>query len=291
VKVEWPTVFLIIIHWLAFCTLTLSYQHLQWWIILPLGGFLIALFGSLQHEVLHGHPTPKQWLNEALIFPNIALWMPYAIYKSTHLTHHINDQLTDPALDPESYYLCPIKWQNTSSWAKAYFRFYNTFIGRVVWGPIHAMLAFWASEMHLITRGDWQRIRCWGIHLLSCLPVCYWVLAVCDIPFWAYVALFVYPGVSLTMLRSFIEHQAVEKTKERSIIVETNAIMSLMFLNNNLHAVHHQHPKLAWFKIPQIWQSDRSAVLQANGNYYFAGYLSIIYRYWRTPKEQPNHPL
>ena len=290
-KTEWPTVFLIISHWAAFCALTLSYPFLPWWIVLPLGGFLIALFGSLQHEVLHGHPTPKQWLNEAMIFPNIALWMPYSLYKSTHLTHHINDQLTDPKLDPESFYLCPIKWQGTSTWIKAYYRFYNSVIGRVVWGPVHAVCSYWLCEFLAMTRGDWQKARCWMVHLLACLPVLYWVLIICEIPFWAYITLFVYPGITLTMLRSFIEHQAVDNPAKRSSIVETNPILGLMFLNNNLHAVHHQYPLLAWYKIPLIWRVEREEVLAANGHYYYAGYLSIIHRYWRKPKEQPNYPL
>lgn len=289
--VEWPTVALITLNWLAFLALTLFYHTLPWWLILPLGGFLVALFGSLQHEVLHGHPTPDQTLNEAMIFPNIALWMPYSLYKSTHLTHHINDQLTDPELDPESYYLSPEKWQQSPSFIKTYYRFYNTFIGRFLWGPMHIMTSLWMTETRSILSGNTQTIRIWTIHLLACLPVLYWVVVVCSIPFWEYIVLFVYPGISLTLMRSFAEHQAVATVDERSIIVETNPLLSLMYLNNNLHAVHHKNPNLAWFRIPMIWECERDKVLADNGNYYFKGYFSIIRQYSITPKEPPNHPV
>lgn len=288
---EWPTIAVISLIWLAFLGITAFYHSLPWWLVLPFGGYLVALFGSLQHEVLHGHPTSNQRLNEAIIFPNIALWMPYTLYKETHLTHHINHQLTDPELDPESYYLSPSTWQQSSGFQKAYYRFYNTFFGRFFWGPAHIIGKLWITDTREILSGNTQTIRTWTIHAISCLPVLYWVLIISEIPFWEYFFLFVYPGLSLTLMRSFIEHQAVEKVGERSIIVETNPIMSLLFLNNNLHAVHHKAPHLAWFHIPMVWHRERADVLAANGNYYFKGYFSIIRRYWLTPKEQPNHPL
>ena len=291
VAIEWPTIALISLSWLAFLGITSFYHNLPWWLILPLGGSLVALFGSLQHEVLHGHPTSNQTLNEAIIFPNIVLWMPYSLYKETHLRHHINHQLTDPELDPESYYLSPIKWQKMPAFKKAYYRFYNTFLGRFFGGPIHAVGRLWVYEARLILSGNTPAIRTWGIHILACLPVLYWVVVICNIPLWKYFLLFIYPGLSLTLMRSFIEHQAVENEDERSIIIETNAFFSLLYLNNNLHAIHHKEPHLAWFRIPMVWYSKREEVLTDNGHYYVKGYFSIIRQYWLTPKEQPNHPL
>ena len=38
-----------------------------------------------------------------------------------------------------------------------------------------------------------------------------WVIGVCGMPFWVYVACFVYPGVSLAMVRSFAEHRAEQE--------------------------------------------------------------------------------
>jgi fatty acid desaturase len=66
---------------------------------------IITLHSSLQHEFLHGHPFRDQKLNDLLIAPPIGVLVPYLRFKSCHLNHHINENITDPYDDPESYYL------------------------------------------------------------------------------------------------------------------------------------------------------------------------------------------
>ena len=58
-QIEWPTVILIILTYGAMATLMWFYYALPFWVIMPLAGYLIALHGSLQHEVLHGHPDAQ----------------------------------------------------------------------------------------------------------------------------------------------------------------------------------------------------------------------------------------
>jgi hypothetical protein len=50
---------------------------------------------------------------------------------------------------------------------------------------------------------------------------------------------FVYPALVLGMMRSFTEHRWGERASERTAIVESNWVFGLLFLWNNLHAVHH----------------------------------------------------
>ena len=66
-KVEWPTLLLIVLCWLAYGLLTWFWQDLRWWILAPLGGYVLCFYGSLQHEAVHGHPTRSALLNEALV--------------------------------------------------------------------------------------------------------------------------------------------------------------------------------------------------------------------------------
>ena len=106
-EVEWPTLLLIILCWLAYGLLTWSWQWLGWWIVAPAGAYLLCFYGSLQHEAVHGHPTRSALFNEALVHLPIGLVFPYRRYKCSHLTHHNNDHLTDPVRDPESFYLDP----------------------------------------------------------------------------------------------------------------------------------------------------------------------------------------
>jgi fatty acid desaturase len=111
--IEWPTVLLIAGLWVSFGLITWFHGQIPWWILAPVGAYLCALHGSLQHEALHGHPTRSTFFNELLLFPPITLWIPYRRYKKLHLIHHRNDFLTDPAEDPESYYFDPQAWERT----------------------------------------------------------------------------------------------------------------------------------------------------------------------------------
>src|SRR6476661_2596243 len=101
-NVEWQTVWLMAAVWIAFGSLLWFWQALGWWIVAPLGAYLVALHGSLQHEALHGHPTRNRLVNELAVSVDPGLWFPYRRYRKLHLTHHNDENLTDPQLDPES---------------------------------------------------------------------------------------------------------------------------------------------------------------------------------------------
>ncbi|MEZ5477337.1 MAG: fatty acid desaturase [Thiolinea sp.] len=93
------------VNYLAFAGLTLYYaRNCRGGVVVPLAAYVLALFQLLAARILHGHPTPWRWLNEALLFPALTLWLPYPLYRESHLRHH-NDDLTDPARDPEGFYL------------------------------------------------------------------------------------------------------------------------------------------------------------------------------------------
>lgn len=111
--VEWPTLAVAGAIYAGYGLLTFYYHILPWWLVLPAGGYLLAWHGSLQHEVVHDHPTPWRWLNRALVFPSLWLWMPMEVYADTHLRHHHDESITDPVEDPESYYLSRKAWART----------------------------------------------------------------------------------------------------------------------------------------------------------------------------------
>ena len=67
--------------------------------------------------------------------------------------------------------------------------------------------------------------------------------------------------------------------------------MSLLFLNNNLHALHHAEPGLAWYRLPARYRERREELLAKNGGYRYGGYGEIVLRYLLWPKENPRHPL
>ncbi len=118
-----------------------------------------------------------------------------------------------------------------------------------------------------------------------------WVWVVCGMPLWLYALTFVYPGTALMLLRSFLEHQAAEEVGERTAIVEAGPVMSLLYLNNNLHAVHHARPRTPWYRLPAIYRANRAKVLAGNGGYRYASYARIVWTYLFRAKEPPVHPL
>ncbi len=289
--VEWPTLGLALGIYAGFGGLTWFYQALPWWFVLGAGAYLVSLHGSLQHEVLHGHPTPWGWINETLIFPSLWLWMPYRVYREHHLRHHQDEDLTDPMEDPESYYVTPDTWRRIGWFGRAFLWAHNTVTGRLLLGPAYSIgKLFYAETMRLI-RGDTSQVKAWLLHGLGSALTLGWVLWICGVPLVDYLVLFAYPGISLTLLRSFLEHQARPRVGERIAIVEAGPLFSTLFLNNNLHALHHAEPGRAWYDLPKRFRAHRDELLAANGGYRYSGYTEVILRYLFWPKEHPVHPL
>ena len=212
----------------------------------------------------------------------LGVWLPYSLYRASHLKHHAAAELTDPVLDPESFYIGRSRWRRLGPWARRLLSFNNTLMGRLTLGPALTMLGVAREEFGRLKGGDVESRRAWMGHGLAVAALLVWIVWVCGIPAWAYLVLFVYPGLSLVLLRSFVEHRAV--------IVDGGRLLSLLYLNNNLHAVHHELPWLAWYELPAAHQRARDQLLAASGGYQFAGYGEIARRYLWRAKDSPVHP-
>ena len=273
--------------WLA---LTWYYHALPWWLILPLGSWAVAWYSSLQHEVLHGHPTRSQAFNTGLALAPIVLWLPYPLYYSRHRRHHAIPQLTDPLDDPESFYVEAGHWRGLGPLARLVLRVNNTLAGRLLIGPPLAVLGFWREEGARLLRREPGCVRIWTTHAALTALLLFWVVGVCGIPLWAYVLLYVYPGTALMLLRSYYEHRPAAAVAERTAIVEAGPLMTLLYLGNNFHALHHERPGIPWYDLPHIYRKERQRLLAANGGFLFAGYGDIVRRFlWRV-KDSPLHP-
>jgi fatty acid desaturase len=273
--------------WLA---ATWFYGEAGPWLLLILGAPAVTLHSSLQHEALHGHPTRWPALNEALVFLPLGLLFPYRRFKTLHLRHHNDQALTDPYDDPESFYLAAADWHRLPNWLQRILHFNNTFLGRFTIGPLVMLVGFLASEVRLFQAGENRILLAWAAHLAGLVAVFLWIAAVCGIPVWLYVAV-AYVGLSILTVRTFAEHQAHEADGARSVIVEASPLFSLLFLNNNLHYVHHQNPRVPWYRLPELYRSRREAFLAANGSYSFTGYGEMLRRYLFRAKSPVAHPI
>jgi fatty acid desaturase len=287
---EWPTLLVAAAIYAGFAALTWFYHELPWWLVLPAGAYLVAWHGSLQHEAVHGHPTRWPRLNELLVFPSLWLWLPYRVYHDTHIAHHREQHLTDPLDDPESYYMTAEQWRGCGRGMRCMLWLRNTVTGRLLLGPLLAGWCLWRRELPRLLRGERGAIKAWALHVPACAVVLLWAVAVCDIPLEEFILFFAYSGTALTLLRSFAEHQAATDPQHRSVVVEAAWPMALLYLNNNLHALHHREPARPWYALPSRYRDQRHAILSANGGYRFRGYAELIARYLLWPKEAVVHP-
>ncbi len=286
---EWPTWLMLLVCYALWIASLASYAAIGAWFLVP-AMVSLALHSSLQHEVLHGHPTRSAWLNEALIYPALGVLIAYRRYKDTHLRHHNDTLLTDPYDDPESYYLAESDYATLPGWKQVLLQFNQTLIGRWLVGPPLSLCAFWADEINRIRSGDARSRNAWLHHVLGLVPVLVLVVTF-GVPLWLY-GLAAWGGMSLIMTRSFIEHRAAEAVGERTAVVEAGWFMSLLYLNNNLHAVHHRAPTLAWYALPARWRAERDTVLANNGGYLIAGgYASVLMRWALRRREPVIHPV
>jgi len=288
--IEIPTLALAAVIYAGWLALTWSWSALPAWLWLPAAAWLLAWHNSLQHEAVHGHPTGRPTLDAAIAGIPLGLWLPFPIYRASHLAHHGTAFLTDPFDDPESYYIDGGAWRRMSRVRRAVLAAMQTVVGRLVLGPPVVVLHFLAAEVRLLARGELARLRVWAVHAAACAAVLVWVAGVCGIPVWIYLVGFVYPGLALTLLRSFVEHRPASEQVARSALVEAGPLMSLLYLNNNLHALHHAAPQIAWYQLPSVYRETRGALLRRNGGFRYAGYLEVLCRFAFKAKDSPVAP-
>ena len=286
---EWITVAVLVLCYAVWLAATWFYDSLGVWTLLLLAAPAVTLHSSLQHEALHGHPTRSAALNEALVFLPLGLLYPYRRFKTLHLRHHNDSALTDPYDDPETFYYALSDWAKLPSWIRRVLDFNNTFFGRFTVGPLVMLVGFVAGEVRLIQKGEPHVLRAWLHHVAGLVLVFAWTSGVCSIPVWLYVAT-AYLGLSILTVRTFAEHQAHERTSGRTVIVEATPVFGLLFLNNNLNYVHHEHPRVPWYRLPALYQERREAFLSANESYSFSGYGEMMRRYLFRPKTPVPHP-
>jgi fatty acid desaturase len=287
-RTEWPTLAVLLVTYAVWAMATLWLPQISLLLATLVAGVAIAQHSSLQHEAMHGHPFRDPRLNAALIFPALGLVIPYFRFRDTHLAHHSDSELTDPYDDPESNFLDEATWQRLPRPISWLLSLNNTLAGRMVLGPAIGTTAFLIGEMR-VARRDPRVLRGWLWHVPMAVPVVLWVIW-SPMPFWAY-ALACYLGLSLLRIRTFLEHQAHEQTRARSVIIEDRGPLALLFLNNNLHVVHHLHPRVPWYRLPELYRENAERYRRVNGGYVFASYAEVFRRYLLRRKDPVAHPL
>jgi len=289
--IEWPTVAVIAVMYVGWGLLTYFQASLPVFVLVCIGGPLLTLQSSLQHEILHGHPTRWRGFNRLLATPPLALWIPYETYRVSHLMHHRDDRLTDPLDDPESYYWMPEDWGRLDEIRKMLVTIQTTLAGRILLGPPWIVYRFWRSQIRAILSGDQITRRIWAAHALHLIPVLGWLIFVAKMDIAYYVLTFVYPGTAILLIRSFAEHRASFGVTERTAIVENSYILGPLFLFNSLHSAHHTVPGLPWYKLPGWYKANRERLIREHGGLVYNSYFDVARRYMFKAHDQVEHPF
>ena len=288
-RIEWMTLGLFVGFYAAWLVVVLAHRSVPWPASVAAFALLGGFYMSLQHEALHGHPTSWRGVNTTLAIAPLSLWLPYLGYRSTHMVHHHTD-LTDPEFDPESFYLRPEQWASAGAVKRSYILVTRTMIGRLTIGTVHSIARYLWHEIRAI-RSDRAAAFRWLAHLLAAAVLAWLVFVLVGMPVWEYLLGFVVMGQSFTLLRSFVEHCAVAEGT-RSAVVKAGPVMSLMYLNNNLHHTHHAEPSTPWYDLPALHRSLAADEIAAQGaGLYRHGYLEVARRNFVRPFCQPDHPL
>ena len=288
-EIEWPTLAMLAATYALWVTGTLLWP-VSGLVSVGLTALATAQFSSLCHEVLHGHPFASRRLNEALVFPALSLVVPYERFRDTHLQHHFDPALTDPYDDPESNYQDPAVWARMGAPLRALLRLNNTLLGRMVLGPAVGTWFFVKGDIALHRAGDRRILRAWLLNGAGVGLVAAWLLIFTEMPLWAYV-IAAYLAYSLLKIRTFLEHRAHEAFRARTVIVEDRGPLALLFLNNNLHVVHHMHPSVPWYRLPALYRARRDHYRRRNESYVYRSYGEVFRRYFLTAKDPVPHPV
>jgi fatty acid desaturase len=288
-RIEWPTLLMLGLTYAVWAAGTLIWP-LSGMLSIGLTAIAIAQFSSLQHEALHGHPFKNPHLNHALVFPALALVVPYERFRDTHLQHHFDPALTDPYDDPESNYQDPAVWAVMPRLTRWLLRLNNTLLGRMVVGPVIGTWFFIKADIALWRAGTPGILRAWGLNAVGVGMVLVWLLVCTEMPVPAYL-LAGYLGFSLLKIRTFLEHRAHDVARARTVIVEDRGPLALLFLNNNLHVVHHMHPAVPWYRLPTLYAARRDHFLRRNESYVYRSYGDVIRSYLFKAKDPVPHPV
>ena len=285
--VEWPT-------WLVIAATYGSWlAALGWYAQSASLGAVAALaviaawYMSLQHELVHNHPTRHMSINRALGLLPIAVWYPFDIYRRSHLAHHRDERLTYPGQDPESNYFDPADFAQRSAPMRAFLVVQRTSLGRFLVTPAFAIfhllwplrrLSYWRS----------RTLRwIWAQHVALLVLMLWAIESATGMSPWTYLLCVSYPCLGLAFMRSLYEHRPAALPAHRIVVNEAGWPWRLLYLNNNYHAVHHAQPNLPWYAIPQAYWAQRDAFVAGTGGFLVPGYVRLFVRHAVIPIDHP----
>ena len=283
---EWRTVVVIVAVYSLTALTVIRFETLTPWLAIPFLAVLGAWHLSMQHEVIHGHPFKNQFLNDAIGSVPVTLWIPYLAFKKDHLEHHVSD-LTNPALDNESYYVSQDQWDKAGKIRRAAWTANRTILFRMFVWTIVSTITYVLAVLKRAARGEKGDRLAVALHFVGVAVVVYLVL-LSSMPLWQFALGTLYGGRILNAIRPFPEHKYQSGVEIRTAMIMAGPFMSLLMLNNNLHIAHHDEPWVPWYQYRNL-MTRVNAVQRAReaGVLYEGGYAEVFRRFSFKPVDSP----
>jgi fatty acid desaturase len=285
-RAEWRTLLVVFAVYGLTVLTVVRYEVLTPWLAVPMLAILGAWHLSMQHEVLHGHPFKNQFLNDAIGGIPVTLWIPYLAFKKDHHEHHLSD-LTNPALDNESYYVSQEQWDKAGRIRRAAWTANRTILFRMFVWTIVSTITYVLTVLKRAVRNEKSDRLAVMLHIIGVAFVVY-LVSLSSMPLWQFALGTVYGGRILNAIRPFPEHKYQSGVETRTAMIMAGRFMSLLMLNNNLHVAHHDEPGVPWYRYDKLMQRV-NAVQRARdaGVLYEGGYAEIFRRFSFTPVDSP----
>jgi fatty acid desaturase len=285
-RAEWRTLLVVFAVYGLTVLTVVRYEVLTPWLAVPTLAVLGAWHLSMQHEVLHGHPFKNQFINDAIGGIPVTLWIPYLAFKKDHHEHHLSD-LTNPALDNESYYVSQEQWDKAGRIRRAAWTANRTILFRMFVWTIVSTITYVLSVLKRAVRNEKSDRLAVALHIIGVAFVVY-LVSLSSMPLWQFALGTLYGGRILNAIRPFPEHKYQSGVETRTAMIMAGRFMSLLMLNNNLHVAHHDEPGVPWYRYDKLMQRVNAVErARAAGVLYEGGYAEVFRRFSFTPVDSP----
>lgn len=283
---EWRTIAVIVAVYGLTALTVLRYNVLTPLLAVPMLAILGAWHLSMQHEVLHGHPFKNQFINDAIGVIPVTLWIPYLAFKKDHHEHHLSD-LTNPALDNESYYVTQEQWDKAGKIRRAAWTANRTILFRMFVWTIVSTITYVLSVVKRAIRDEKGDRLALALHIVGVVFVVY-LVSLSSMPLWQFALGTLYGGRILNAIRPFPEHKYQSGVETRTAMIMAGPFMGLLMLNNNLHVAHHEEPWVPWYRYDGLMRRV-NAVERAReaGILYEGGYAEVFRKFSFKPVDSP----
>ena len=285
-RAEWRTLLVVFAVYGLTVLTVVRYEVLTPWLAIPMLAVLGAWHLSMQHEVLHGHPFKNQFINDAIGGIPVTLWIPYLAFKKDHHEHHLSD-LTNPALDNESYYVSQEQWDKAGRIRRAAWTANRTILFRMFVWTIVSTITYVLSVLKRAVRNEKSDRLAVALHIIGVAFVVY-LVSLSSMPLWQFALGTLYGGRILNAIRPFPEHKYRSGVETRTAMIMAGRFMSLLMLNNNLHVAHHDEPGVPWYRYDKLMQRVNAVErARAAGVLYEGGYAEVFRKFSFKPVDSP----